>query len=65
MERLGHFLPVNGIDEEVSKKTTFLSVIGPSAFKLTRSLVSLSKPGDLDYKDLVDTKRKHYNLVPS
>ena len=43
----------------------FLSVIGPSAYKLIRSLVSPRKPGDLEYKNLVDTMKKHYNLVLS
>ena len=65
VEQLGHFFTANGIDEEARKKAVFLSVIGPSAYKLTRSLVSPRKPGDLEYKDLVDTMTKHYNPVPS
>ena len=47
VEQLGHFFKANGIDEEARKKAVFLSVIGPSANKLTRSLVSPHKLGDL------------------
>ena len=65
VERLGHFFTANGIDEEAKKKSVFLLVIKPSAYKLTQSLVSPCKPGDLEYKDLVDTLEKHYNPVPS
>ena len=43
----------------------FSLVIGPSAYKLLLSLLLPHKPGDLKYKDLVNTKKKHYNLVLS
>ena len=63
MEWLGHFFTANGINEEARKKAVILLVIGPSAYKLIQSLVSPRKPGDLEYKNLIDTMKKHYYLV--
>ena len=65
MEQVGHFFTASGFNKEASKKAVFLSVICPGAYKLTWSLVSLRKSGDLEYKDLVDTMKKHYNPVLS
>ena len=39
--------------------------MGANAYKLLQSLVSPDKPGDKDYKYLVETMKKHYSLVLS
>ena len=39
VERLGHFCHANGIDDEDKKRSVFLSVIGPGAYKFLRSLL--------------------------
>ena len=43
----------------------FLSVIGPTTYKLLRSLVSPEKPGDKSFKDLVNKLSDHFNPTPS
>lgn len=65
VERLGHFFHANGIDDDDKKRSVFLSVIGPSAYKLLRSLLSPEKPGDKSFKSLTETMTKHYNPAPS
>ena len=42
-ERLGHFFTANGITEG-QKRAVLLTVIGPSAYKVLRNLVSPKKP---------------------
>ena len=65
VERLGHFFHANGIDDDDKKRSVFLSVIGPGAYKLLRSLLSPEKPGDKSFKSLTETMTKHYNPAPS
>ena len=65
VERLEHFFACNDIREEAKKRSTFLSVIGPGAYKLLRSLVSPDKPGDKEFNALVETLEKYYNPAPS
>lgn len=43
----------------------FLTVLGPSAYKVLRSLVSPDKPGDKEFDMLMGLNRKHYNPAPS
>ena len=42
-----------GITAAEQKKTTFLTVITPAAFKLLRNLIVPVKSGEKDYKPLV------------
>ena len=37
-------------DDDDKKLSVFLSVIGPAAYKLLRSLLSTKKPGDKSFK---------------
>ena len=43
----------------------FLSVIGPTTYKLLASLIAPDKPGDKDYKELVKVLQEHHNSTPS
>ena len=65
LERLGHFLHANGIDDDDKKRSVFLSVIGPGAYKLLRSLLSPKKPGDKPFKSLTEVMTKHCKPVLS
>ncbi len=65
VERLEHFLCANGIDSEERKRAIFLSIIGPTTYKLLCSLISPSKPGDKPLTDLIDTLKSHYSPKPS
>ena len=59
------FFDTNGITEGEKKRAIFLSVIGPSTYRLLKNLVSPAKPGEKSYADLVETLTTHYNPAPS
>ena len=48
-----------------SKQLVFLSLIGPSTYKLLSNLLAPTKPGDMSYNDLVKTLLAHYCPTPS
>ncbi len=60
-ERLENFFNSNGHTNDEKKKAILLSSIGPSAYKLLRSLVSPHKPGDKTYQELVEIMKMHHN----
>ena len=64
-ERLDHFFAANGITEADKKRSVFLTVIGPRAYKQLRNLISPAKPGETSYKDLVEAMKKHFTPAPS
>ena len=65
VERLGHVFVANGITEETKRQAVFLSVIGPSYYKLLSSLLAPDKPGDKEYNILVDKLSEHFTPAPS
>lgn len=65
VERLQHFFEANGVTEDAKKRSILLSVMGPSSYKLLRSLVSPAKPGEKSYEELVAAMKQHHNPVPS
>ena len=56
---------MNGITSECKGKATLLAIIGPSMYKLLRSLVSPAKPDEKLYEELVEVTEKHHNPTPS
>ena len=64
-EWLTHFFSAKGITQASRKKSMLLSVMGTNVYKLLRSLISSDKPGDKDYKDPMETMKKHYSLLLS
>ena len=65
VERVNHFLKANSITGNEQKQAVFLSVIGPSTYKLLKSLLAPEKPGDKPYKNLVKKLTEHFNPTPS
>ena len=65
IERLNHFFKANSITTNEQKQSVFLYVVGPSTYKLLRSLISPEKPGDKSFKDLVKKLTNHFNPTPS
>ena len=66
VERLGFFFDANGIGDDADKKrAVFLTVVGATTYKLLRSLVSPSKPGEKSYADLITVLSAHFNPPPS
>ena len=59
------FFQANGITNEAKRKVTLLVIIGLSACKLFRSLVSPAKPDEKSYEELVEEMEKHHNPTPS
>ena len=51
--------------EEDKKRSIFLTVVGPTMFKLLRNLVSPAKPDDKTYNALVKILTDHYQPTPS
>ena len=58
-EHLSHFFEANLIVDE-EKKVLLLMMMGPSAFKLLKSLVSPAKPGDKTYVELM---KQHHTMT--
>lgn len=44
-ETLGHFLDANGIEDAAKKRSVFLSVIGPTTYKLLTNLCRTRQAG--------------------
>ena len=65
VERLEHFFAANGIVEDDRKLSVFLSVIGPNAYKLLRSVISPKKPGEKTFEELVTAMTEHHSPAPS
>ena len=68
VERLDQFFEANdltGDDKATKRRATFLTVIGPSPYKLLRSLISPAKPTDKTYGELVKKLTEHYSPTPS
>ncbi len=62
MERVGHFLAANGIEDAGWKRSTLISVMGPRAYKLLRSLVAPAKPGEKSFDELVAVMTQRYRF---
>ena len=56
---------MNGITSEAKIKAKLSAIIGPSAYKLLRSLVSPAIPHEKSYEELVEETEKHHNPTPS
>ena len=65
VERLGHFFQANGTVEEDKKRSIFFTVVGSTAIKLLRNLVSPVKPGEKTYNAVVKVLTEHYQPTPS
>ena len=64
-ERLEHYFVANDVAAEDKKRAILLSMCGPSTYVLIRSLVTLPKPTDFSFKDLVEKVGKYHNPQPS
>ena len=65
IERLGHFFIANDIVTEQKQKAILLSSVGPKTYKLLGNLVAPRNPGDLPFKEIVETIQNHHNPRPS
>ena len=65
MERLGYFFDANGIESAEKKRAVLLTLIGATTYKLLRSLVAPSKPGEKTYQELIAALTAHFSPTPS
>ena len=65
IERLEHYFIANEVNDANKQKSILISVCGPKAYKLMRSLTTPDKPADKTYTQLKDLMSKHHNPTPS
>ena len=68
VERLNQFFEANdltGVDKATKRCATFLTVIRAAPYKLLRSLLSLAKPTDKPFEELVAKLTDYYSPKPS
>ena len=65
VERLDLYFKANEIESEGKKQATLLTVIGPTAYNLLRSLVAPAKPVEKSYAELIKVMQQHQSPVPS
>jgi len=63
LERFELFVTVNGIAAE-KRTPTLLLVLGLNQYSLIQGLVSLQKPEEKSYEDLVALLKKHFDPEP-
>ncbi len=64
-ERLNNYSLANDVDASDKKRAILLSVCGARTYQLIRSLVAPRKPAVLEFSNLVEEVRKHFNPKPS
>ena len=64
VQRFEHFLLANKIDDNEEKCHMLLALMGAPTFKLLASLAAPKKPGELKFKDICNTLKKHYSPQP-
>ena len=64
-ERLEQYFEVNAVTEEGKKRAILLSACGATTYRLIRSLVAPTKPGEKAYGDIVQLVANHHNPQPS
>ena len=65
MEQIEHFFNANGIVEEARRKSILLSSCGAKTYKLFRSLLAPTKPGDSTWEHLTTVMKNHQHPKPS
>lgn len=61
VKRLDHFFAANQVQDVMLKREIFLSMLGPTMFKLLSNIIATTDPGEKTYKDLVAALKKHYS----
>ena len=64
-ERLSYYFVANGIESPKKNRAVLLTVVGATTYKLLRSLVVPSKPGENSYEELTSVLSAHFIPAPS
>ena len=62
VERLDFFFQANEIVDVEKERAVFLSVVGPTTFKLLRNSQNPAKPGEQTLPALIEVLTEHYSL---
>ena len=65
VERLEQYFVANAVTEEGKKRAILLSACGAPTYRLIRSLVAPTKPGEKAYGDIIQLVANHHNPKPS
>ena len=65
VEQVKFYLQANGVQSAEKKRATFLTVVGPTTFKLLRSLIVPETPADKTFEQLVEILTKYFSPPPS
>ena len=65
IEQLESYFLANDITTTAKKRAILLSSCGTAAYKTIRNIVALTKPTEVEYKDLVKKVKEHYTPTPS
>ena len=63
--KLRYFFEANRVEDAEIKKVIFITVLGPTAFRQLRRLVSPDSVDDKTYKELVDALEAYHSPKPS
>ena len=61
IERLGHYFTANDIVSEDKWRAILLNAVGPSTYRLIKTLVSPAKVTDFSFVKIVDKAQAHFN----
>ena len=64
-ERLQQYFVANDIAEAEKQRAILLSACGQSTYKVIRNLVAPKKPGECEYKAILEHLRRYYSPKPS
>ena len=65
MERLGYYFTANDVRDDDKKKAILLTVCGPAAFELLKSLLQPSTTNDKTYPEIIKVLSDHFSPTPS
>ena len=65
IERLEHYFTANDIVSEDKQRAVLFTAVGPSTYRLIRSLVSPAKVTEVSLGEIVGKARAHFNPKPS
>ena len=64
-ERLQQYFVANDVKDAEKQRAILLSTCGQSTYKVIRNLVAPTKPGECEYKTILEHLRRYYSPKPS
>ena len=64
-ERLVYYFTANEITAQTKQRAILLNAVGPSTYRLLKTLASPAQVTDLTFEQIVERAKKHFNPKPS